>query len=449
DCDDRGLQAVELWVTDINGNTSFCRTFIDVQDNLGFCPPNIKNSNVEGIISTEKDDRVQNVSINLVNSGLNEVKTDIEGKYSFLQVPNGKQLELIPSKTDGWLNGVSTADIVKIQRHILGLEPLSSAYKMIAADVNRSGSITAKDISELRRLILGITDEIDGNTSWRFVHRLYAFNDIANCLSEKFPESYWMKPLVSDMNLDFYAIKTGDVTNNAVTKGFTSVSGRSNKVLELSIEDSKLKKDQIELIEFKITNGSEFTALQFTLEWDPHQLEFEDLEGNSQLKIRDEHFSLIHVDEGKISFSWNGDLPNTDCLFKLKVRAKQTMKLSEGFHLSSSITPALSVLKENAEEGQVSLNFKGILSQGFVVLQNEPNPWNKETTIGLWMPEEGTVGFSVYDLYGKLYLKQELILGKGYQKINLDQSSFDQMGVYYYQLDYQNQTETRKMILIK
>ena len=274
DCDDRGLQAVELWVTDINGNTSFCRTFIDVQDNLGFCPPNIKNSNVEGIITTEKDDRVQNVSINLVNSGLNEVKTDIEGRYAFMQVPNGQQLELKPSKTDGWLNGVSTADIVKIQRHILGLEPLSSAYKMIAADVNRSGSITAKDISELRRLILGITDGIEGNTSWRFVHRLYAFNDINNCLSENFPESYWMKPLQSDMQLDFYAIKTGDVTNNALTKGFGNSTTRSNKTLELETPEQQLEVGQTGEVVIKVKNGSDYEGMQFTIQWDSRKLDF-------------------------------------------------------------------------------------------------------------------------------------------------------------------------------
>ena len=39
DCDDLGLNVVQLWVTDINGNTSFCETTIDVQDNndVDFC----------------------------------------------------------------------------------------------------------------------------------------------------------------------------------------------------------------------------------------------------------------------------------------------------------------------------------------------------------------------------------------------------------------------------
>jgi hypothetical protein len=318
---------------------------------------------------------------------------------------------------------------------------------MIAADVNRSGSITAKDISELRRLILGITDGIEGNTSWRFVHRLYAFNDINNCLSENFPESYWMKPLQSDMQLDFYAVKTGDVTNNAVTKGFNLSKDRNRKVLELSIEDRMLKKDQSEFIELKINKGLEFEAVQFTLEWDPQQLEIEDIEGNTKLKISGEHYSLMHLADGKLSFSWNGAFPESDWLLKLKVKAKKAVKLSEGLGVSSTVTPALALLKTTQEEGEVSLNFNGMMLHEFVVLPNEPNPWNTKTTIGLWMPEEGVVSFSVYDLYGKLYLKKDLQFGKGYQEIQLDPSALDQKGVYYYQLDYRNQSVTRKMIL--
>jgi hypothetical protein len=46
--------------------------------------------------------------------------------------------------------------LVLINKHILGLEPLSSPYKMIAADANNSRSITTFDIVEMRKLILGI-----------------------------------------------------------------------------------------------------------------------------------------------------------------------------------------------------------------------------------------------------------------------------------------------------
>ncbi|MBK8296796.1 MAG: hypothetical protein IPK91_05860 [Saprospiraceae bacterium] len=418
DCDDRGLQAVELWVTDINGNTSFCRTFIDVQDNLGFCPPNIRNSNVEGIITTEKDDRVQNVSINLVNSGLNEVKTDIEGKYSFLQLPNGQSVTVSPSKTDGWLNGVSTADIVKIQRHILGLEPLSTAYKMIAADVNRSKSITAKDISDLRRLILGVTNDVPGNTSWRFVHQLYSFNDVTNSLNENFPESYEINGLTTDMKLDFYAIKTGDVTNNALTKGFGNSTTRSNKTLELETPEQQLEVGQTGEVVIKVKNGSDYEGMQFTIQWDSRKLDLEGVEGNTAIRVRDDNYSTQHAAEGKLTFSYNGPMTNGEWILKLKYKAKQNIRMSESLVVNSGITPAVSVVKASGEEGQVVMNFAGMSEQEFVVMQNEPNPWTQETTIGMMLPQAGEVQISIYDLAGKIQLKERVEMKKDIMNTN-------------------------------
>ena len=67
------------------------------------------------------------------------------------------------------MNGVSTLDLVKIQRHILGLEELNSPYKLIAADVNADNEIKASDLTELRKLILGIITDLPTNESWRFV----------------------------------------------------------------------------------------------------------------------------------------------------------------------------------------------------------------------------------------------------------------------------------------
>lgn len=48
------------------------------------------------------------------------------------------------------LNGVSTYDLSLITKHILGLAPFSSPYKLIAADVNNSRSVTTLDVIQLR-----------------------------------------------------------------------------------------------------------------------------------------------------------------------------------------------------------------------------------------------------------------------------------------------------------
>ncbi|MBP9209871.1 MAG: T9SS type A sorting domain-containing protein [Saprospiraceae bacterium] len=444
DCDDRGLQEVEMWVTDENGNTSFCRTFIDIQDNSGFCPPNIKNARIEGEVKTEVEDRVENVRVELQQSGRNEVVTNNEGKYSFDQLAAGSNYVLYPRKTDGWINGVTTADIVKIQRHILGLEPLSSAYKMIAADVNRSGTITSKDVSDLRRLILGVTQEINGNTSWRFIHSLYSFGDLNGVLQEKFPEWYEIGQLQGDMKLDFYAVKVGDVNGTAATKGFGGYQQRGGPVLEVEVEDVELGAGEEREVALKLKNGSAYSGLQFTLEWSGSPLEVTAVEGNRELGFREDHYRKM---PGRMSVSWNGETQDGEVLLSLRVQAQKRMRLSEGLRLSSSITPAVSI-GVDGQEGQMALRYSGQIERELVVVPNEPNPWSRQTVIGYLLPQDGEVKISVYDAHGKVHRmdrRQEL---KGYHELVIGRAELGAAGVYYYQIDFKDKTHTGKMAVV-
>ena len=72
------------------------------------------------------------------------------------------------SKGGDYLNGVSTLDLVYIQRHILGIQPLTNPYLLIVADADNNGKVTVNDLSELRKLILGVYTELPSNASWRF-----------------------------------------------------------------------------------------------------------------------------------------------------------------------------------------------------------------------------------------------------------------------------------------
>jgi hypothetical protein len=78
-------------------------------------------------------------------------------------------------KNDDWGNGVSTLDLVLIQKHLLGIKALDNSYDLIASDANLSGSISAADLFEFRKLILGVEDELSGGKSWRFVEGSYSF----------------------------------------------------------------------------------------------------------------------------------------------------------------------------------------------------------------------------------------------------------------------------------
>jgi hypothetical protein len=110
---------------------------------------------------------------------------------------------------------VSTLDLVAIQRHLLGQHVFESPYQYIAADANNSRTVSAIDLVELRKLILGKYDALPHNTSWR-----YGLASAPPTL-----ESPWdMKEVLALTQLtedftaaDFVGVKVGDV--NGITTG--------------------------------------------------------------------------------------------------------------------------------------------------------------------------------------------------------------------------------------
>jgi hypothetical protein len=106
---------------------------------------------------------------------------------------------------------------------ILGVTPLNSPYKMIAADVNNSRSITTLDLIQLRRWILGVDVKFSNNTSWRFVRRDYVFPNPANPWAEEFPELLNVNDLYGALNnRDFVAVKIGVLYYTVETAKYTA-----------------------------------------------------------------------------------------------------------------------------------------------------------------------------------------------------------------------------------
>ena len=197
----------------LSSNQSF-ETHLTVPD----CPP---RTVVTGNIQTETGKGIADVEVRVEATTPEHVQynttavTDKDGKYSFLVGPEDAYT-VTPFKNDDHLNGVNTFDLVLISKHILGLELLGSPYKIIAADANRSGTITPFDLVELRKLLLNIYDAIPNNTSWRFVDKAFVFPNPANPFETAFPESISGKgPHAVAPVHDFIGLKVGDVSNGA------------------------------------------------------------------------------------------------------------------------------------------------------------------------------------------------------------------------------------------
>ena len=189
DCVSLGDQDVDLWVSVVgpDGNLiqTYCSSFINVQDNNNACQGQKDVVDVTGNIFTEELEQVENIEVILDGSPLSEM-TDTDGLYAFNDMPTGGDYVINPYSNYNPLQGVNTLDLLEIQRHILGLGSLDSEYKIIAADANKDGSISGQDLLELRKLILGIYNELPNNDSWRFIDNNYTFIDNQDPLAENF-----------------------------------------------------------------------------------------------------------------------------------------------------------------------------------------------------------------------------------------------------------------------
>jgi hypothetical protein len=91
----------------------------------------------------------------------------------------------------------------------------------------------------------------------------------------------------------------------------------------------------------------------------------------------------------------------------------------------------------------------GAIPTEYSLTQNYPNPFNPSTNINFTLPQSGNVTLKVYDITGK----EVATLLNGYQAAQTYHVQFDgsalASGVYFYKLQTDNFTQTKKMVLMK
>jgi Dockerin type I domain len=224
-----GAQPIEVWAKDNSGNTTVCFTTVLVGDSNGNCDPGFTMRFVTpleaGIDSIFIDVKGSNCLLDSFEYQLFAYNSEsfppfLQGIYSeFSSVSRavGSNFTVTPVKNNRPLNGVSTYDLALISKHILGIEPFDSPYKIIAADANQDGKVTTFDIIILRRLILGLSDTLPNGKSWRFVPYEYVFPNPNNPFYPLFPEKSVVPNTADPAPADFMfkGVKIGDVNYSA------------------------------------------------------------------------------------------------------------------------------------------------------------------------------------------------------------------------------------------
>jgi hypothetical protein len=324
DCDDipdgkSAILPLAVSVIDQEGNIDSCTVDVRIQDINNVCPDLITGANIAGRVMTSGGLIVHDVTLSAISSESEYhcVTDTVDGYYMFEDLSLDRGYTITAAKTVGLLDGVSTLDLVKIQRHILSLSPLISPYQLIAADINNSKSVTASDLVDLRKLILGITDRFPKQANpWTFVPADFVFGDPS-------APYYYDKTIVIDElgtdldDQDFVAVKLGDVNESATGDGVDQQMHNREKRMELAYV-------------FDTSSGNIFVTAPKTLQVDGLQLFITGIDTDI-LNVSSEYFTDIdwHLEHGELAivatsivpFDYDGTRP----LFSIQTTALRSI----------------------------------------------------------------------------------------------------------------------------
>ncbi len=449
------LLDVELWVEDEEGNKDYCKTLIIVQDN-DLCP-NVGSAKgkITGQVMTEKNEETSPVELRLFTNGtLTATKTG--SPYTFGSLNLDLEYMVEPRRIDDPLNGVSTQDIIAIQRHILGKEEIKTPYKRIAADVNNTGTITTADIVEIRKLILGTINEFSKVRSWTFVPNKYQFQDPTNPFNAPRVDNvkFTQNKIDETVESSFMAIKMGDVTDNARAKNIGSVEVRTSGELNLMMDEQNFEAGELVTVNFKASNFNQIDGYQFTLKFDSKLLNYVGVE-SGLLKIESGNIGTANIHRGLLTTSWHSEQKvssnSSDILFSITFKANSKGSLGNSMLVTSDITKAEAYRLSDILDVNLKVRRNGEVAESgiFELYQNEPNPFAKQTLVSFRLPQAGEAKLTIYDVTGKVLRVYHLEGIKGLNSFQINKADINASGILYYQLDAANNTATKKMIIVE
>ena len=434
-------QSVPVFVIDAAGNANSVNVLIMISDeNFDACVDNATGLvAISGAITDENNNAVANISVSAsapTGNSVFEVTTDENGQYSITDLVGNEDYDVAANLEGFDLTGVTTLDLVLIQRHVLGLEVLDTPFKLIAADVNNSASVSAADLAEIRRLILGTRTDLGQNNSWRFIDKNFVFND---------PQRPWNYPTLAELNdissdelaVDFVGVKVGDVNGNAFGALAQAMAGvRSVGVWKMA---STLTANQVV---YTLTPPEEMVyGLQMSLDFNGSAADLASIEG---LSISSDDYAVI---DGKLNISWT----NIDA----QLIGEHT-PITITFNTSSSNQTQLSLNKTGIESEYYTntfetkdIQFVEVADETSIILgQNVPNPFSRTTQIEFTLPSRENTQLQVTDLNGQMVYQRSDVFDAGANTITIHASDIAGSGVYYYTLTTSTSKVTKRMVII-
>ncbi len=449
-----GIHTITYMYTDGNGCTASCTFTVTVTP----CAIDFTGRIIwEGDRLTTMTG-VKDVTTTLSGDDSDTDLTPVTGNFALL-ANMGHNFEITPVKNMPMpfaLNGLTTADASRITQHALNIFPILDPYKLIAADVNSTNSITTADANYIIQAILGnpVNQFTFINKTWRFVPESYVFPNPAS------PWGYPQKIVYNNIsgnqtNQNFIGIKMGDVNNTANPANF---GPQSAPHLVWRVQDATLEQGASLVAEFRADQMIDLLAYQFALRFDPAQLQLDTIETIAGSPMQADNFGLFNLGDGEIRAAVALGEPITlndgTPVFRLKFKALQSgFRLSEVLQLGEDILLA-EAYNSDYTPGPVKMIYTDVLTGAnypveskLRLFQNRPNPFAERTVIGFELPGACEATLRVFDARGRLLSEQSAYYAEGSHYLEFDFGAEGVSGVLYYELTTPYGLLTKRMVL--
>ncbi|HZV68321.1 MAG TPA: redoxin domain-containing protein [Saprospiraceae bacterium] len=144
--------------------------------------------------------------------------TDINGSFDlqYLLSQSQPDWKIGVVKNGLPLNGVSAIDVVRMQKHVLHNDTLDTPLLKIAADVNKSGTISSLDIVMMLKLLLGKIQNFPDSQTWIVIPADTDFAPIGDPQPVISNTTIPLADIISGARQpNFVAVKKGDVDGTA------------------------------------------------------------------------------------------------------------------------------------------------------------------------------------------------------------------------------------------
>jgi hypothetical protein len=202
-----------LYVFDEDGNIDSCQFEFVLEDTLSVCPECRLTSYIINIQVLGNEYAYNSLAKLYINGNYytSFKLIGLDNNYSIYRdclVDSTIRVEL--TRNDDPINGVTTVDVLKIKKHILGKQYFTNPYQYLAADVNQSKSISGSDMTEIRQLILGVKPEFSKVPAFLFYNADYKPKD-PSAPYDIPPYVEWVQKDYQVKTIRFQAVKMGDI----------------------------------------------------------------------------------------------------------------------------------------------------------------------------------------------------------------------------------------------